>query len=85
MEKEIASKIFMIEDYKNKESMELHIKEYITKLKEEYPDSVITREFYKGQNILVRATEIYNKTTNIKQINKEREIDDWYIRQRGER
>lgn len=85
MEKEIASKIFMIEDYKNKESMELHIKEYIIKLKEEYPDSVITREFYKGQNILVRATEIYNKTTNIKQINKEREIDDWYIRQRGER
>lgn len=85
MEKEIASKIFMIEDYKNKESMELHIKEYIIKLKEEYPDSVITREFYKGQNILVRATEIYNKTTNIKQINKEREIDGWYIRQRGER
>lgn len=85
MEKEIASKIFMIEDYKNKESMELHIKEYIIKLKEEYPDSVITREFYKGQNILVRATEICNKTTNIKQINKEREIDDWYIRQRGER
>lgn len=85
MEKEIASKIFMIEDYKNKESMELHIKEYIIKLKEEYPDSVITREFYKGQHILVRATEIYNKTTNIKQINKEREIDDWYIRQRGER
>ena len=85
MEKEIASKIFMIEDYKNKERMELHIKEYIIKLKEEYPDSVITREFYKGQNILVRATEIYNKTTNIKQINKEREIDDWYIRQRGER
>ena len=85
MEKEIASKIFMIEDYKNKESMELHIKEYIIKLKEEYPDSVITREFYKGQNILVRATEIYNKMTDIKQNNKEREIDDWYIRQRGKR
>ena len=85
MEKEIASKIFMIEDYKNKESMELYIKEYIIKLKEEYPNSVITREFYKGQNILVRATEIYNKMTDIKQNNKEREIDDWYIRQRGER
>jgi hypothetical protein len=43
------------------------------------------REFYKGQNILVRATQIYNKTTDIKQNNKEKEIDDWYIRQRGER
>lgn len=85
MEKEIASKIFMIEDYKNKESMELHIKEYIKKLKEDYPYSVITREFYKGQNILVRAIEICNKMTNTKQNNKEREIDDWYIRQRGER
>lgn len=85
MEKELASKIFMLEDYNSKENMEESIKEYIKKLQENYPKSVITREFYKGQNILVRATEIYNKTTNIKQNNKEREIDDWYIRQRGER
>ena len=85
MGKEVASKIFMIEDYNNKENMEESIKEYIKKLKEDYPSSVVTREFYKGQNILVRATEIYSKISNIKQNNKEREIDDWYIRQRGER
>ena len=82
MEKELASKIFFIIDYNSKENMEKHIKEYIIKLKEIYPNAVITREFYKGQNILVKATEINNKTNNIK---KEREIDDWYIRQRGER
>lgn len=65
--------------------MEKHIKEYIKVLKSNFPKSIITREFYKGQNILIRATEIYNKTTNIKQNNREREIDDWYIRQRGAR
>lgn len=85
MEKELASKIFMLKDYNSKENMEKNIKEYIKVLKINFPKSIITREFYKGQNILIRATEIYNKTTNIKQNNREREIDDWYIRQRGAR
>ncbi len=87
MEKELASKIFMLEDYNSKENMEEHIKEYIRKLKIEYPTAIVTREFYKGENILVRATLIYDKSNNIRKENekaKERE-DDWYIRQRGER
>ena len=37
------------------------------------------------QEILVRATLIENKTINLKEKDTEREIDDWYIRQRGER
>ena len=85
MEKELASKIFILEDYNSKEDMEEDIKKYIKQLKEDYPKSVVTREFYRGRNILVRATEIYNKTTDTKRNNKEKEIDDWYIRQRGER
>lgn len=87
MEKEIASKIFMVNDYASKNNMEEHIKEYIRKLKIEYPTTIVTREFYKGENILVRATQIYDKSNNIEKENikdKERE-DDWYIRQRGER
>lgn len=86
MEKELESKIFMVEDYANKNNMEEHIKEYIRKLKMEYPQATITKEFYKDKNILVRATEVYE---NVKQKqstrDKEKEIDDWYIRQRGER
>ncbi len=86
MEKELESKIFMVEDYANKNNMVEHIKEYIRKLKMEYPQATITKEFYKGKNILVRATEVYE---NVKQKqstkDKEKEIDDWYIRQRGER
>lgn len=77
----------MLEDYNSKENMEERIKEYIRKLKIEYPTAIVTREFYKGENILVRATLIYDKSNNIRKENekaKERE-DDWYIRQRGER
>lgn len=87
MEKELISKIFTLKNYSNKNNMEEHIKEYIKKLKSEYPTAIITREFYKGENILVRATLVENKTNNIKmenEKNKGRE-DDWYIRQRGER
>ena len=86
MERELTSKIFILEEYTSKENMEEHIKEYIRKLKEDYPESIVTKEFYKGENVLVRATEIYN-SINVKQNqkNKEKEIDDWYIRQRGGR
>ena len=85
MKRELENKIFMLNDYINKDDMEENIKKYIEILKNKYPNVIITREFYKGQNILVRATEISNKAITNKQVNKEREIDDWYIRQRGER
>lgn len=85
MERELENKVFMLNEYTNKEDMEEEIKKYIEVLKLKYPNAIITREFYKGQNILVRATKINNKTITDKQVNKEREIDDWYIRQRGER
>lgn len=85
MERELENKIFMLNDYINKDDMEENIKKYIDILQNKYPNAIITREFYKGQNILVRATEICNKAITNKQVNKEREIDDWYIRQRGGR
>ncbi|MBQ9659610.1 MAG: hypothetical protein IJV31_12825 [Clostridia bacterium] len=75
----------MLNEYTSKEDMEEKIKKYIEVLKLRYPNAIITREFYKGQNILVRVTEIEYKDSNKKTINKERKIDDWYIRQRGER
>lgn len=58
MEIELENKIFLLEDYENKNIMEAHIKEYIKNLRNNYPMAVITREFYKGKNILIRATEI---------------------------
>ena len=85
MERELENKIFLLNEFINKDDMEENIKKYIDILKNKYPNAIITREFYKGQNILVRVTEISNKAITNKQVNKEREIDDWYIRQRGGR
>lgn len=87
LEKELISKIFTKKNYSNKNNMEEHIKEYIKKLKMEYPTAIITKEFYKGENILVIATLVENKTNNIKKANEKNKgrEDDWYIRQRGER
>lgn len=85
MEKELASKIFMVNDYASKNNMEEQIKEYIRKLKNEYPTAIVTKEFYKGKNILVRATEVYNKLQSKKKENEKELEDDWYIRQRGGR
>ena len=42
--------------------------------------------FYKGENILVRATEVFAQSISKQKIKEqEKEIDDWYIRQRGGR
>lgn len=51
MEKELDSKIFMINDYSDKNNMEGHIKEYIKKLKIDYPtaDPIYNQgEIYKA-------------------------------------
>ena len=86
MERELEHKIFWENDYINKNDMEKEIKEYISDLKSKYPLAIVTREFHKGKNVLVRATEIKSKN-NLKNQDKDKEIeiDDWYIRQRGGR
>ena len=71
--------------YKKKDDMEESIKDFLKTLKIKYPNAVCTREFYRKQNILIRVTEIHNITINSKNKIKERKLDDWYIRQRGER
>ena len=73
MERELASKIFILEEYNSKENMEEQIKEFIYMLKIKYPSATITREFYKGSNILVRATEIINTIKNNNRDEFERE------------
>ena len=86
MERELEYQIFFENDYINNNDMEKEIKEYISDLKSKYPLAIVTREFHKGKNVLVRATEIKSKNNLKKQDkDKEIEIDDWYIRQRGGR
>ena len=64
MEREIESKIFYLNKYQSKKDMEIEIKEYIKKLKFRYPESIVTKEFYEGTNILVRATIVNNNNYN---------------------
>ena len=85
MERELEKKVFLLNKYVSNEDMEENVNKYIEVLKKKYPNAIITKEFYKGQNILVRATLIESKTINLNQKENEREFDDWYIRQRGER
>lgn len=40
--------------------MNEHIKDYIRKLKNDYPLAVVTKEFYKVNGILVRVTQAEN-------------------------
>ena len=66
MEVELESKIFMIDKYSDKNKMEIEISEYIKKLKYIYNDAIVTREFYKGRNVLVRATKVTSKSVKKK-------------------
>lgn len=81
MEKQLASKIFILSDYTSKENMEEHIKEYINQLKANFPSSIVTREFYKGNNVLVRATQInFNLNKKEQHIEKEDELEKEGVR-----
>lgn len=81
MEKQLASKIFILDDYNNKENMEKHIKEYINKLKSDFPSSIVTREFYNGNGVLVRATQInYNLNKKEHYLEKEDALENEEVR-----
>ncbi len=79
MEQELERKLFILENYNDKSDMEEDIKKYMKKLKINYPLAIITREFYKGNNILVRATQINNKNIENKK-DKENELEQEEVR-----
>ncbi len=58
MEKELESKIFYIKDYDGRESLKFEVNKYIRALKEKYKECIVTKEFFKGENILVRCVKV---------------------------
>lgn len=80
MERELEKKIFVLTNYIDKLDMEEHIKLYIKKLKKDYPTAIVTREFYKGNNVLVRATQINSKYIENKKQDKENELEQEEVR-----
>ena len=97
MEIELERKKFYKKNYTNKIDMENSVKEYIKETKEKHPDAIVTKEFYKGSNIIVRATKIILNEINQENYKKMHEekmnINKNYIvrekggfeRERGER
>ena len=85
MEKELEKRIFIAQDYENNEKMEKDIKEYIKIKKISYPSAIITREFYKGKNVLVRVTQIDYERKNKSKIKKENwlEKEEDKIKEKG--
>ena len=80
MEKELASNVFLLQEYASKEIMEEYIKEYIQKLKKDYPLAIVTKEFFKGKNILVRATQVSPIQKNKKELEKGNELEKEEVR-----
>ena len=60
MEEELERKIFLVENFESRAEMEKMADLYVKKLRAKYAYSkvVVTKEFYKNTNILVRATRI---------------------------
>ena len=80
MEVELESKIFMIDKYSDKNKLEIEISEYIKKLKYIYNDAIVTREFYKGRNVLVRATKVTSKSVKKDNFEKNYELEKEEVR-----
>lgn len=68
MERELESKIFSLMDFESKEQMEISVKDYMNKMRKLYPNAIVTKEFFKGNNVLVRVVEI---NSNIKKEKEE--------------
>lgn len=83
MEKELVNKIFYLDDYCNKNNMEEHIKEFIRKLRMQYPNAIVTREFYKGSSVLVRVTLMTINEKKEKDNDLELEKEEIRIKERG--
>lgn len=80
MEKELESKIFMPINYASKNNMEEQIKEYIRTLKLKYPTACITKEFYKQNGVMVRATIINNQIIKKENTEYEQKLEQENVR-----
>ncbi len=90
MEQELERKIFMLSDFKDRYEMEKIADLYVRKLKSKYAYSrvVVTKEFYKNSNILVRATRIGSRgrfDNNFKITKKELDKQEREEREQRER
>lgn len=75
MERELAQRIFYRDHYQTKREMQQEVRKYIEKQKEAYPFASVTKQFYKGDNILVRVTQIDTVYQKKEKEEKEQELE----------
>lgn len=90
MEFEIYNKIFFRKDFKYREDLMLAVNKFVEKEKIAYAkmgqEVMITKEFYKGESILVRIFRIdEHKILRDKELERERERKRQRIREKGNR
>ncbi len=79
MERELYSKIIYFEDYSNKEIFDIEVEKEYKRIKQEYTDCIVTKEFYKGNNILIRVCKIESMQTK-----EEKQEEKQYLRDRSD-
>ena len=86
MEREIESRIFRESEYSTNKEMQDEVEEYMKKMRYSYPRYIVTKEFYKGRNILVKVIKIDTilkdkyKAEKGKQLEKDEQVR---IKERG--
>lgn len=79
MERELYNKIIYFKDYNDKAIFENEVQKELKRISEEYTNCVITKEFYKGNNVLIRVCKIEKVQA------KEKEPEErQYIRDRAD-
>ncbi len=77
MEEELEEKIFYKKDYEDVRQLQTAAEEYAKEKRAEYPDCMVSKEYYKNDNILVRVTTIRQryKTERIMEKEKIRQLE----------
>ncbi len=79
MEEELEEKIFYRKDYEEVKQLQQAAEEYAKEKRKEYPDCMVSKEYYQNDNILVRVTTIRQRYKTERILEKEK------IRQRETR
>ena len=79
MERELYSKIMYFEDYGDKDVFDIEVEKEYKRIKQEYLDCVVTKEFYRGNNILLRVCKNEKAKSKVKE-QEERQ----YLRDRSD-
>ncbi len=72
MEEEIESQIFYKKDYENEVELRKEAEKFAAEMRKKYPDCMVSKEFYRVENILVRVTTIRQRYKTERILEKEK-------------